>query len=204
MMLHQQSTLDKLHKGELLASSNLIDTTLIGRIDHDSSLLLHQSARSEPNSATSLSRTRNIIPWKFLFEREGVSAQLVSLPNGEGTFYRATLHISLFSKMYSTRLTFSPSFFNFDRMLHVHNIVSNDAPIIMACQVGDFDAVRSILRDGAARGSDVTPQGYPILEVSQVINDHGNERLISINSMPLRVVLQDLFDCFSNTVLILH
>jgi hypothetical protein len=203
-MLQQKSTLDKIYNGELLASNNLFDTTLTGRIDHDPSSLSHQNAKSKSNTATSLRRTIKLLPWKFLFVRKGISVQLVSLPYDKGTVYRATLHISLFQKIYSTRLTFSPSILNFDRMMHVRSIVPSDAPMTVACQVGDFDAVRSMLRDGVARGSDVTQEGLPMLEVSQVSDGLGIRGLTASNSMLLGVVLPDLFDYSSNTVLTLH
>lgn len=202
MLLEQQSTLDRIENGRLLASNTIVDARLFDQVVHRPAALTikHATFESGPvDSRNRVSRAQKRLPWTVLYDQKGVSAQLTSLPCDKGTVYRAALHISLFDKMYSIHLQFSRSVFSFDRVLHVQNIVAGDAPFATACRVGDFETVRKLLlRDGFSSTSAVTSDGVPMLEVSRNCYNSEIRGLTSAGSMPLAAALPGLFDCFSN------
>lgn len=204
MLLQQQSTLDRIESGGLLASNNIVNATLVSQTVHQPLSLLSRPLASKPELAASKKSVTKFQkkqqPWTYLFDQRGISAQLVLLPYEKGTVYRAALHISLFDKMFSTHLQFSQSVFSFDRMLHVRNIVPSNAPMTIACQLGDFNTVRSLLQDGVASGSDVTPEGLPMLEVSCSRLTPENTELTTVDSVPLGAGLRDLLAYFSSMV----
>ena len=51
-------------------------------------------------------------------------------------------------------------------MLHVRNIVPTDSAMVVACLTGDFNGALELLTRGSAHGSDITPGGWPLLDVS--------------------------------------
>lgn len=113
-----------------------------------------------------ITKPAELLPWTFRFDRWGFSTQLVSLPRGKGTSYRAAVHISLFGKIYSVRLFKRGPGFSFDRAWRVCNIVPADSDMAVACSMGDFDRARILLTGGLAHGSDMNAPGWPMLDVS--------------------------------------
>jgi len=75
------------------------------------------------------------------------------------------VHVSLFDKMYSVQVRTATPDFSLDRMLHVRNIIPTDSAMTVACRTGNFDTARKLLEGGLAHGSDITPGGWPMLDV---------------------------------------
>lgn len=153
------------------ADSKLAPTVLQARLSEiEQGYLKEQYSDSIPASRT-ITQPTKLLPRTTRFDWWGFSAQLVTLPGPRGTNYRAAVHVSLLGRRYSVQLRLSsPSFpLILDRTLHVSNIVPETSDMVIACKTGDFDRALSLLTSHAARGSDVTAAGLPLLDVSGVI-----------------------------------
>jgi hypothetical protein len=118
---------------------------------------------SEPSRSTNMS-TR---PFR---KSQGVpkanrSSALVAASKEKGAGWHAGLQLSLFGKLYSIKLNMSLQGFNLYPTFQARNIVPLNSDMAKACKAGDFAMVRSLLTNGLARGSDVTPRGWPMLDV---------------------------------------
>jgi hypothetical protein len=105
-------------------------------------------------------------PWTAGSEQYGCSAQLVAISKGKQTSYRAGIAISLLGKLFSMSLQVSSEGFSLCPTFRARNITPFDSDIVKACRAGDFSHVRDLLTSGLACGSDVDPNGWPVLEVS--------------------------------------
>lgn len=110
-----------------------------------------------------------ISPKKTKFEtrldRAGFSAQLVLLPNEEGTSYSLSLRLAMFSKMYSADFRVCWPTFSIERMMRCQNIISPDSEIVQACKNGDFRCVQRLFANGQANPNDITESQWPLLDV---------------------------------------
>jgi hypothetical protein len=169
-MLHrQQSTLDKLEKGEI-SGNNTINMAVISRPTPELStaVIEAQLVKIESSSRQStgmITKPTKLLPRRVRFGRWGFSAYLVALPKDDRTNYTVGLHISLMGKMYSVQLRMASPTFSPDPVWQVRNIVPVDSEMAMACRIGDFNRARQLLTSGLAHGSDVTDSGWPMLEV---------------------------------------
>jgi hypothetical protein len=172
MLLQQQSTLARMERSGTMIS-NVIDMTVINQNGAQliSPLAQTQVLELKPSGkqpAHLVSKRTKLVPWTTRFDRWGVSGQLIVLPKENATSYRATVHASLLGKTYSIQVRVAFPDLSFDRMLHVRNIVPNDCAMTLACKAGDFNHARKLLENGLARGSDVTPGGWPMLDVGEI------------------------------------
>lgn len=166
----QQSSLDRIQSGEI-ATGKVLNMAVINQSHQHSSPSVVQAQLSgiklmSKQSSQIISKPTKLLPWTVQFNRWGLSTQLVVLPKDKSKSYQAAVHISLLGKMYTVQLQISCPDFSFDRILHVRNIVPDDSAMTVACRTGDFDSARRLLACGAAHGSDITPAGWPMLDVS--------------------------------------
>lgn len=198
----QQSTLDRIQSGEI-STGNVLNMAVINQSHPHLLPSVVQAQLSDiklmsKQSSRIISKPTKLLPWTVQFDRWGLSAQLVVLPKDKGKSYQAAVHISLFGKMYTFQLQMSCPNFSFDRMLHVRNIVPDDSAMTVACRTGDFDSARRLLACGAAHGSDITPAGWPMLEVSAKFLGFQTCNADDTGSMLLRVGLAGSSACSSN------
>lgn len=170
ILLQQQSTMDRIETGENLAR-NVINMAVIGQSSPQSMPSVVQAQFSEIGPTTKqstqvITKPAKPLLWTVRSNRWGFSAQVVAIPKEEGTSYRTAVHMSLFGKMYSVQLQMSCPSFSFDHMSHVRNIVPTDSAMTVACLAGDFNSALQLLTSGSAHGSDITPGGWPMLDVS--------------------------------------
>ncbi|RYP46066.1 hypothetical protein DL769_011416 [Monosporascus sp. CRB-8-3] len=183
-MLHrQQSTLDRLERGEIM-SKNTINMSVITRPTPQLSTAVIEAQLSEldlepetKQSTKVITKPTKLLPRGARFDRWGFAAHLVALPQDRGTSYQAGLHISLLGKMYSVQLRISSPTFSLNPMLHVRNIVPTDSEMALVCKTGNFDRARQLLATGMAHGSDVTPSGWPMLDYAI---ESGSTRLVQL------------------------
>lgn len=181
VLLQQQSTLDKLGRGEITAKS-VINMAVVNqsspqslRSESDSQLAITKPTRKR--STQWMTRRAKLLPSILDFGRQGFSAQLVASAKDRNHSYQISVDVPLFGKMYSIELQMSYPAFTFDCMLHVRNIVPSDCAMAVACKTGDFDNARKILASGAAHGNDITEAGLPMLDLAI---ENGSARLVRL------------------------
>ena len=202
VLRQQQSTFNKVQSSEI-STNNIVNMAVINENSLHSLRSDIQAQLSEikpmlKQSSQITSKPTKLLPWTIRFDRWGLSAQVIVLPKDKGKSYQAAVHISLLGKMYTIQLQMSCPDFSFDRMLHVRNIIPTDSAMTVACRTGDFDSARRLLASGAAHGSDITPAGWPMLDVSANILCSKICNADSTDSMQLRVGPPGSFACFSN------
>jgi hypothetical protein len=170
ILLQQQSTMDKIERGEILGN-NVINMTTITQSNPQATPAVIEAKISEmkvvaKQTTQPITKPTKLLPRTTRFDTWGFSAQLVTLPRNKSMSHRAAVHISLLGRMFSLQLRMSFQRFSFDGMLHVRNVVPSDSEIAVACRTGDFDRARQLLASGLAHGSDITGSGSPMLEVS--------------------------------------
>jgi len=203
ILLQQQFTLDRIERGKI----STVNMAVINQSSPQSMPSVVQAQLSEIKPMTKqstqvITKPTKLLPWTVRFDLWGFSAQVVVLPKDKGARYRAVVHISLLGKMYSVQLQMSCPGFSFDRMLHAPNIVPTDSAMTVACRTGDFDSARELLESGLAHGSDITPGGWPMLDVS--VNSLRAEMCDAndTGSTPSRAGLPGSSACSSNMELI--
>lgn len=170
ILLHQQSTLDRIQSSQI-STNNILKMTVINQSSpQPSPVHLSETRPMSKQSTQVISNPTKLLPRTVRFDRGGISAQIVVLPRGKGKSYQAAVQISLFGKMYTIQLQISFPDFSFDRMFHVRNIVPTDSAMTVACRTGDFNSARTLLSSGAAHGSDITLAGRPMLDVSVILS----------------------------------
>ncbi|KAI1421583.1 ankyrin repeat-containing domain protein [Xylaria sp. FL1777] len=191
-MLHrQQSLMDKLERGDVVAQNNTIHMSVITRPTPQLSTAVIEAQLRElhlepkPNNRQKLiTKPTKLLPRGARFERWGFAGHLVALPQEKGTSYQAGVRISLLGKMYSVQLRMATPGFSFVPMMSVRNIVPTDSELALVCRTGNFDRARELLTTGMARGSDVTASGWPMLDYAiesgsarlvRLLLDHGAE-----------------------------
>jgi hypothetical protein len=141
---------------------------------------------SHSGSGATVRRTLASSPWTLArnWESWGLRGSLITSKKGPNYQYNINFSVSLplarilggyaltgclsFESMplYGTALTFRhPSYFA------VARVVSGDHPFIMACAQGDVETVRSMLRSGEGRPTDMNMQGSTSMEVSRSIGN---------------------------------
>ncbi|KFA70720.1 hypothetical protein S40288_07606 [Stachybotrys chartarum IBT 40288] len=181
LILKQSSTMEKIERGELLGQ-NVINMAVVSHSNTQSAEPMVEAKLSElhpivKQSTQVLSRPTKLLPRGAKFSQLGFSAQIVSLPKGKHTRYRAAVQISLLGKMYFVQLQTSWPTFSFDQMIKVRNIVPNDSAMAVACRMGDFEGARRLLESGLAHGSDVAASGWPMLDYAI---ESGSARLVRL------------------------
>lgn len=170
ILLQQQSIVDRVEKGEISAR-NVIHMNVVNKSSPQSmpSVVQAQLSEIKPTAkqlTKAITKPTKPLIWTVRSSQEAFSAQVIVLSKEKGTSYQAAVHISLLGKMYSVQLQMSCPGFSLDRMLHVRNIVPTDSAMTVACRTGDFGRALELLTSGLAHGSDITPGGWPMLDVS--------------------------------------
>ncbi|KAI1323574.1 ankyrin repeat-containing domain protein [Xylariaceae sp. FL0255] len=185
MLYRQQSAIEKLGESQGLGN-NTINMAIISRHTPDMSTAIIEAQVSEIDSkdrqATKVvTRPNKLLPRsrRASFERWGFSVYLVALPKdkGKGTDYTTGVHISLMGRMYSVRLRVSSPSFRMSPTWNVRNIVPIESEMAVACRTVNFNSAYRLLTTGMARGSDVTPSGWPMLDYAI---ESGSARLVRL------------------------
>ena len=163
-LLQQQSTLDK------MSTKNIINMAVVSQGSPQSlpSVVQAQLSKGRPTpkqSAQGTDKPGDLLPWTIRLDREGFSAQVAALHKDDASSYQAAADVTLLGKMYSIQLQMAYPSLSINCMLHVRNIVPTDSAMTLACRTGDFNTARKLLTSGAARGSDLTLAGWPMLDV---------------------------------------
>ena len=201
-LLQQQSVVDKIERG-VISAGNTINMTVINQSSPQGAPSLVQAQLSELRPATKqstqiINKSNKPLLWAVRSKEGGSSAQVTVLTKEHGTTYQTAVHISLFGKMYSIQLRISYPGLALGRMLHVRNIVPIDSAMTVACKTGDFNRAFQLLTSGSAHGSDVTPGGWPMLDVSTILLREEVHSPHNMSSTLSRVGLQDSSACSSN------
>ncbi|KAJ5175412.1 ankyrin [Penicillium canariense] len=186
-----ESTLQGIVSMEQLATSEkAIKMAIVNQPSPHSQHALIQVQLSEvqtmprPSSQVIRNNPAKTGPRTASFERWGISTRIFTTSKEKGTSYQAGVHVSLFGKMYSVQVQMSLPEFSLYPTMNVRNTVSANSRMAIACKSGDFDRARQLLASGAARGNDVTPSGWPMLDYAiesgssklvRLLLDHGAE-----------------------------
>ncbi|KAL2822821.1 ankyrin repeat-containing domain protein [Aspergillus cavernicola] len=189
LLLNQQATMDRIEKGEIIGKK-VIDMSVVNQPSPQSAPAVIQVQLSEvrrtpqPLAQVTNPKSTKQVPWAVRFNRWGFGAQIVTIPKGEGTSYRAGVQVSLRGRVYSVQLQMSLQDFSLYPAMHVRNTVPANSEMAIACKTGDFNRARELLVSGLAHGSDVTPSGWPMLDYAiesgsarlvRLLLDHGAE-----------------------------
>lgn len=170
-MLLQQQRISHDVGGGGISTQNFVNMAVISQHSSEPSPPVTRpqllgSKRGTNQSSQIISKPTKLLPWIVRLDQQGFSAQIFALPKDKGMSYQAAVRISLFGKLYSIILQMSCPSFSFSRMFQVRNMVPVDSAMTVACRAGDFDGAHKLLVSGAAHGSDITPAGWPMLDVS--------------------------------------
>ena len=170
MLLQQQQTSHDIGCGGI-STQNFFNMAVFSQHSSEPSPPVAQPQSLESKiganqSSQIISKPTKSLPWIARFDQQGFSAQIFALPKDKGMSYEAAVRIALFGKLYSIKLQMSCPSFSFSPMFQVRNMVPIDSAMTVACRAGDFDGAHKLLTSGAAHGSDITPAGWPMLDVS--------------------------------------
>ncbi|KAL2871201.1 ankyrin repeat-containing domain protein [Aspergillus lucknowensis] len=191
LLLSQQVTMDRMERGEIIGSTNIVNMTVVNQPNSQSQSAAPAAVQDKFSAAQAMTHIAKAKSTKRVtraarFNRWGFDTQLASISKDKngGSSYRVEVQVSLFGKMYSVQLQISLLDFSLYPTMHVRNTVPVDSEMAIACKTGDFNRARQLLLSGLAHGSDVTPSGWPMLDYAiesgstrlvRLLLDHGAE-----------------------------